>query len=103
MGSDDCAPGALTLPDAATLIKAKALLATNRMMATYLTILEEIVDEHDEAMGKLMDALPPEHKANVVLADHLGDARLEAIRRRVLKVGNDARRELDETVDNLRI
>lgn len=105
MGTDqhEGAPSALILPDAATLLKAKTLLATNRVIATYLTILEEITDEHDEAMGKLMDALPPEHRGAVVLADHLGDARLDAVRRRVLKCGNDARRELEETIDNLRL
>lgn len=92
-----------SIPDAATMLKAKVHMAINRIMAAYLSDLEQLGDEHDEAMGKLMDTLPDELKANVRLADIYGDARFEAIRRHVLKTGNDQNRELQELVDNLRL
>ena len=78
-------------------------MAVNRIMATYLGQLEQLADEHDEAMGKLVDVLPVEHKASVHLADIYGDARFEAIRKAVLNAGNAQRRELEETVDFLRL
>lgn len=93
----------VSLPDATTLLKTKIALAINRLMATYLAQLEQLGDEHDEAMGKLMDALPVEHRASVHLADIYGEVRFDAIRRAVLKAGNDGRRELDEHVDYLRL
>ena len=82
---------------------AKIDIVVFRIMATYLGNLEQLADEHDEAMGKLMDALPAEHKASVHLADIYGEARFDAIRRHVLKAGNDGRRELEETVQFLRL
>lgn len=93
----------IDIQDPSGLLKAKIQMAVNRLMATYLSNLEEVADEHDEAMGKLMDTLPDEHRASVHLADHFTDTRFEAIRRHVLKAGNDQYRELSELVDFLRL
>lgn len=93
----------VSLPSCGELLKAKTQLAITRIMKNYLILLEELADEHDESMGKLVDALPPSEKAKVILADHFTDVRFESIRRRVLGVGNDAIREIQEQVDNLRI
>lgn len=93
----------ISLPSPPDLLKAKIQMAVNRLMATYLGNLEELADEHDEAMGKLMDALPIELRVNVHLADVYGEARFDAIRRHVLKTGNEQKRELFELVDYLRL
>lgn len=93
----------ISLPSNADLLRAKTRLAITRVFKTYLDLLEQIADEHDESMGKLIDALPPEHKASVHLADHFGEARFAAIRRRVLETGNDAVRELHDMIDGLRL
>lgn len=93
----------MVVPDPAGLLKAKIQIAVNRLMATYLTNLEEVADEHDEAMGRLIDTLPDASKASVYLADHFTDVRFEAIRRHVLRAGNDQYRELCELIDFLRI
>lgn len=92
-----------SVPSNAELLRAKTRLAITRVFKTYLDLLEQIADEHDESMGKLIDALPPEHRASVHLADHFGDARFAAIRRKVLETGNDAVRELHEMIDGLRL
>lgn len=89
----------ITLPSTSTLLKAKIRMAVNRVMATYLGNLEELADEHDEAMGKLIDALPEAERAKVKLADVYGEARFEAIRRHVLRCGNGELRELEEQCD----
>lgn len=93
----------VSVPSNGEFLKAKVELAIKRVMRNYLIVLEEITDQHDEAMNKLIDALPPEHQAKVILADHFTDAKFEATRRRILNVGNDAIREIQEQVDNLRI
>jgi hypothetical protein len=93
----------LSLPNKTAILKSKGLTVINRIMANYLAISEEIVDEHDDAMTKLEDALPSEYKTFVRLADYLPDTKNEARRSRILRVGNDARRELEETIDALRL
>lgn len=93
----------VSLPDQSALLKTKIHLALNRVMAMYLSHLEQLGDEHDEAMGKLIDALPEAERAKVHLADIYGQVRFDAIRRYVLKAGNDACRELEEAVDFLRL
>jgi len=93
----------VSVPDPATFLKAKIHISINRIMATYLSNLEELADEHDEAMGKLIDTLPPEHKAKVALANVYGEARFDAIRKHVLFAGNSQTRELNEVVEFLRI
>ncbi len=89
----------LTLPSPAILLKAKARTTINRVMATYLSNLEEVADQHDESMGRLIDALPAAERAKVHLADHFGETRFEAIRKHVLKAGNDSLRELEDQID----
>ncbi len=95
--------GTLSLPTNADFLRAKTRLAITRVFKTYLDLLEQVADEHDEAMGKLMDALPPEHRALVYLADHFGETRFNAIRTKILGVGNEAIRSLDEDISNLRL
>lgn len=90
-------------PSNSELLKAKTRLAITRVFKTYLDLLEQVADEHDEAMGKLIDTLPQEHRASVYLADHFGEARFAAIRRKVLETGNDAIRECSEMIDGLRL
>lgn len=91
----------IIVPDPAELLKTKVTLAVNRVMANYLGNLEQLADEHEEAMAKLIDALPEDEKAKVYLADIFGETRFEANRRAVLKTGNDARREIFEMIDFL--
>lgn len=95
--------GQLSITDGAFLLKAKIRTNITRVMATYLTLLEDVSEEHDESMGKLVDALAPDQKQFAILADHFGDARFEAIRRHVLKAGNDSIRELEGMIDALQI
>ena len=86
-----------------SIIKAKALLATNRTISINVSILEELADEHDLAMAKLREALPAECKRYVDLADYFSESRFELLRTRMIKTANDSRREIIETVDGLGI
>jgi hypothetical protein len=91
------------LPSDGEFLKFKIRQMVTRQFKGYLDVLELLADDHDEAMGKLIDSLPDQYKANVKLADYLPDHRLADYRQRILDVGNDVIRDLEDTVDNLRI
>lgn len=63
----------------------------------FLCILENLADDHDEALGKLAAALPAEYHQYINLADYFTPDRSDRLRKIVLQKGNDtARAILDE-------
>jgi hypothetical protein len=93
----------VSLPNNDILLKAKVRIGVTRLFKNYLFAFEEFIDAHDEAMAKLKTALPDQYKEFVELADYLSDAKIEAMRKRVLGLGNDLIRDLDEQIDVLKI
>ncbi len=69
----------------------------------FLSVLEELAHEHDEALDKMEKALPSEHKHFVGLADCLTPEKGDRLRKRVLDRGNDALRSLHEIVNGFEI
>lgn len=69
----------------------------------YLAVLEDLGVEHDIAMKKLVDALPPEYKDYVSLADYLSDEKGAQLRKRVLDVGNNHLREIATILESFEI
>ncbi len=61
-----------------------------------LMIVEQLAEEHDEAMEKLYAALPSEYREYVNLADHFTDDKFDRIRRAILQRGNDCKRAVSE-------
>ena len=90
-------------PDEIILLKAKVRLTISRLFKAHLRLLERIYDDHDDAMGKLADALPDEYVDYVNLADYITESRKEDNRRETLDGGNNAIREIEEMIDNLKI
>lgn len=66
-------------------------------------MFEQLGEEHDEAMTKLYDSLPPEYKEYVNLADHFTEEKGERIRKAVLQRGNDCRRAIEEEIEKYNI
>ncbi len=93
----------VSLPDNATMLKARIRLTVTRLFKGYLTSFEEFVDLHDEAMKKLEAALPVEQHVLLDLAEYLTEVRLDAMRKRVLTDGNNVIRDLESDIDNLRL
>ena len=89
--------------DRAGIITLKASQGIKRLFKNYLDEFDALVDEHDDAMKKLHEALPPEYKEYVRLADYINDVKIENMRRKVLSAGNDAIRDIEETIKNLRV
>lgn len=88
--------------DKATHLKTKALQLGNRVAAIYLSLLEDLANDHDNALDKLRTHLPADYKHYVDLADYLSEARFESLRNRVLKAANDARREMGDEIKQIR-
>jgi len=65
----------------------------------YLDIMRQLAEEHDEALSKLYDALPPEYQTYVDLADHFTEDKEARIRKAVLARGNDCKRAIEEELE----
>jgi len=62
----------------------------------YLDILQQLAEEHAEALDALHDALPDQYQPYVNLADHFTDEKGQRIRKAVLARGNDCKRAIEE-------
>ena len=69
----------------------------------FLAILEQLAEEHDEALAKLATVLPPEYHPHINLADHFTEEKGERLRRAVLQRGNDAARAIQEEIEHYEI
>jgi hypothetical protein len=69
------------------------------LMKEYLAIMEQLAEEHDEALDKLYAALPPEYHTYINLADHFTEDKEARIRKAVLGRGNDCKRAILEELD----
>jgi hypothetical protein len=69
----------------------------------FLIILEDLADEHDIALDKLINKLPPEYKDFVELADYLTEEKSEMLRKKVLTIGNDCFRNIEEQISHFEI
>lgn len=64
-----------------------------RLYKSFLTIIEDIQDQHENNFHKLKLALPDD-VGLINQADYLDESRMEFLRKQVLDQGNDARREI---------
>lgn len=73
------------------------------LFKSQLEMLEDIVDEHDNAMGKLAEKLPKEYADYLELVDYLNEQKFEMLRKRILGKGNDCIRNIEESLKNFEI
>ena len=64
-----------------------------------LAILEDLAVEHDIAMNKLRETLPEEYVRFVDLADYFTEAKRVQLRKRVLDIGNNHLRQINDVID----
>jgi hypothetical protein len=69
----------------------------------FLTVLEDLGLEHDEALAKLTAALPIEYHSFLDLADYLTPEKSQRLRKKVLDSGNDTLRSLDDILESFTI
>jgi hypothetical protein len=80
--------------DAVLRFQQQRILTT--LFKGFLETLEDVEEDHNAALDKLVAALPPDLKQYVDLADHLTPEKGQQLRKRVLDRGNDSLRSLDE-------
>lgn len=68
-----------------------------------LVVLEELEEEHDAALKRLESELPEQYKGLVRTADYWHQGKLDALRRRILAVGNNAYRTIEEQTKSLNV
>ena len=68
----------------------------------FLVILEDVQQQHSVHFNKLKRALP-EHQSVINQADYLDEANLDYMRKKVLDLGNDCRRQLETELDKFDI
>lgn len=68
-----------------------------------LIVLEELRDEHEQALLRLQEALPKEYRSLIVVANYWTTVRSDSLRKRILTVGNNAARNINEQIDKLQI
>ena len=64
-----------------------------------LMIMEQLKKEHDEAMGKLYEALPEQYRPYVGLADHFTEDKEARIKKAIRDRGNDCKRAMEAELD----
>lgn len=69
----------------------------------FLDILEDLSDDHNEALNKLVKTLPPDSQKQLYLADHFTNEKMDQLRKRILSKGNDAIRSIESEIDKLDI
>lgn len=73
------------------------------LFKSQLEMLEDIADEHDNAMRKLAEKLPKEYADYLELADYLNEQKFEMLRKRILGKGNDCIRAIEESMKDFEI
>lgn len=68
-----------------------------------LVMLEDIAEDHDNALCKLQEHLPTEYKKYVDLADYLTEEKFSNLRGKILSGGNDTIRQIEEQMKNFEI
>lgn len=74
----------------------EAAVACRGVYKRFLELLEDLHAEHKVAMQKLKSALPEQYQEYVDLADYFNEDKMRQLRKRVLDVGNDAVRAIQE-------
>lgn len=68
-----------------------------------LVMIEDLAEEHDDALCKLQDNLPDQYKKYVDLADYFPEEKSIKLRKRILDRGNDAIRQIEDQLKNFEI
>jgi hypothetical protein len=73
------------------------------IFGSYLAMLEDLGVEHDIALNKLAENLPAEYARFVDLADYLTDDKGTQLRKRVLDVGNNHLRQINDVLEGFEV
>ena len=75
--------------DAKNILTSKTDQVIRFLFKNFLSMLEEMKQEHDNNFTKLYDSIPSEYHSLIEMGDYFDEAKFEIYRKRVLDIGND--------------
>ena len=84
------------------LLEFQVLRSITNLYKSFLTLVEDLSEDHKEQFERLKEALP-ESEDIIRQAEYLDEGQLNYIRKKILDSGNDVRRELFACIENLEI
>jgi hypothetical protein len=65
------------------------------LFKNYLFLADDIQEQHQQMLEKIEELLPDSEKDKLDLVDYFDEAKYNYIRKRILDLGNDAKREFE--------
>lgn len=84
--------------NAAEILSFSAKRDITDLFKDFLNIIEELQQDHNEALIKLGQTLPIEQQKQLYLADHFTKEKMLRIRKTILSKGNDTIRSVDQQI-----
>tara|TARA_B100000902_G_C27319453_1_gene923433 strand:- start:5671 stop:5955 length:285 start_codon:yes stop_codon:yes gene_type:complete len=84
------------------LLEFQVLRSITNLYKSFLTLVEDLSEDHKEQFERLKEALP-ESEEIIRQAEYLDEGQLNYLRKKILDSGNDVRRELFSYMENFDI
>jgi hypothetical protein len=84
------------------LLEFQVLRSITNLYKSFLTLVEDLSEDHKEQFERLKEALP-ESEDIIRQAEYLDEGQLNYLRKKILDSGNDVRRELFACMENFEI
>ena len=89
--------------DAKETLSKKSNKSISFLFKQYLMLIEDLKFEHDQYIKKIKDGIPSEHHNLIDNADTFDDEKMSRIRKRVLDIGNETIRSLDNDINDFSV
>jgi len=89
--------------DAKEALSKQSTKSISFLFKQYLMLIEDLKFEHSEYVKRLKNNIPQEHHKVIDSAEYFNDQKMSWIRKRVLDIGNETIRSLDNNIDDFTI
>ena len=89
--------------DAKESLSKKSTKSISFLFKQYLSLIEDLKFEHDQFLKKIKQEIPSEHHNVIDNADNFNDEKMTRIRKRVLDIGNETIRSLDNELNDFTV
>jgi hypothetical protein len=89
--------------DAKESLSKKSTKSISFLFKQYLSLIEDLKFEHDQFLKKVKQEIPSEHHNIIDNANNFNDEKMTRIRKRVLDIGNETIRSLDNELNDFSV
>ena len=89
--------------DAKETLSKKSNKSISFLFKQYLMLIEDLKFEHDQYIKKIKDGIPSECHNLIDNADTFNEEKMSRIRKRVLDIGNETIRSLDNDINDFSV